>query len=157
MEHFLQNAMKWIIKIIKIIKIRGAILSPRPHLALDIKSVEMSCYAAQVLDGRDRGPQEGSLPSLPAGQLHSRNPWVALRQQQFCSKYSFLALLLNHTATLEMPGATTLAKGLSPPLQHRAQQPVTEKDRKNTSLEGRDPPAFRLVMKLPDAAALQAV
>ena len=80
----------------------------------------------RVLDGRDTGPQERLLPSFPAAQLHSRNPWVALGQQRFCSKYNFLALLLNHAETLEMPSATTLAKGVSPPLRHRAQQPVTE-------------------------------
>lgn len=69
---------------------------------------------------------EGSLPSLLAAHPHSRDPWVALGRQRFGSKYHFLALLLNHVVTLEMPSATTLAEGVGPPLLHRAQQPVTE-------------------------------
>lgn len=35
--------------------------------------------------------------------------------KDFCSQYNFLALLLNHTVTLEIFSATTLAKAASPP------------------------------------------
>jgi len=98
------------------------------------------CFVLQcsVLDGWDKGPQEGSLPSLRAAPLHSRNPWAAFGQQRFCSKYNYLALLLNHTATLEMPGATTPAKRVSPPLRHPAHQPVTELKRWQKTLPWRD-------------------
>lgn len=50
---------------------RGAILSPRPHLTLDIQSVEMFCYAAQDpgwKEQRTTGRVTASPASCPAPQ-----------------------------------------------------------------------------------------
>lgn len=120
MEHFLQNAMKLIIKI------RGAILSPRPYLTLEIRSMEMFRYAAQG-PGRNGWRTSGRVTAFPPGcpspqqrPLGCRGAAKVWQQIPFSSSTA-KPRGDSGDAQCNHPGRRSCS-----PLLHRAQQPVTE-------------------------------